>query len=94
MDQARRLAIDASMGQLQNRPAVFAEPFALSEPERIEDGEQRWRTLGVVEGHALLLVAHTSRDEEQDGQALEVIRIISARAADRTERRRYEQESR
>jgi uncharacterized protein len=73
---------------------TFADPFALSEPERVEEGEQRWRTLGLVEGHVLLLVAHTSRDEEEDGQPVEVIRIISARAADRTERRRYEQENR
>ena len=73
---------------------VFADPFALSEPERIEDGDQRWQTLGLVEGHVLLLVAHTFRDEEEDGQPVEIIRIISARAADRTERRRYEQENR
>ena len=73
---------------------VFADPFALSEPERIEDGEQRWQTLGLVEGHVLLLVAHTLRDEAEGGQPVEVIRIISARPADRTERRRYEQENR
>jgi uncharacterized DUF497 family protein len=29
---------------------VFADPFALSEPDRIEGGEQRWQTLGLVEG--------------------------------------------
>ena len=73
---------------------VFADPFALSEPERIEDGEQRWQTLGLVEGHVLLLVAHTLHDEAEGGQPVEVIRIISARPADRTERRRYEQETR
>lgn len=73
---------------------AFADPFALSELERIEDGEQRWQTIGVVEGHVLLVVAHTIRDEEEGGQPIEVIRIISARAADRTERQHYEQESR
>ena len=71
---------------------AFADPFALTEQDRIEGGEARWRTLGMVEGRVLLLVAHTFRDE--DGEAIEVIRIISARAADRTERRRYEQETR
>ena len=60
---------------------VFADPFALSEPERIEDGEQRWQTLGLVEGHVLLLVAHTLHDEAEGGQPVEVIRIISARRA-------------
>ena len=73
---------------------VFAEPFALTEQVRIEGGEQRWQTLGIVEGHLLVLVAHTIRDDEEDGQPIEVIRIISARAADRKERRRYEQETR
>jgi len=47
-----------------------------------------------VEGHLLLLVAHTTRDEDEEGQPIEVIRIISARKADRKERRRYEQETR
>jgi uncharacterized DUF497 family protein len=73
---------------------VFADPFALTEQVRIEGGEQRWQTLGIVEGHLLLVVAHTIRDDEEDGQPIEIIRIISARAADRKERRRYEQEIR
>ncbi|MBK1725275.1 BrnT family toxin [Thiocystis violacea] len=70
---------------------VFADPFAFTIPERIEDGEQRWQTIGCVEGDVILLVAHTVREEDEDGQLIEVIRLISARAADRTERRRYEQ---
>jgi uncharacterized DUF497 family protein len=73
---------------------AFADPFALTEQDRIEGGERRWQTLGMVEGRVLLLVAHTFRDEDEDGEAIEVIRIISARAADRRERRRYEQEIR
>jgi len=73
---------------------VFADPFALSEQVGIEGGELRWRTLGAVDGDLLLLVAHTTRDAIEDRQPIEVIRIISARAADRKERRRYEQESR
>jgi uncharacterized DUF497 family protein len=48
----------------------------------------------MVEGRVLLLVAHTFRDEDEERAPIEVIRIISARAADRTERRRYEQETR
>ncbi len=73
---------------------VFADPFALTEQVRIEGGELRWQTLGVVEEYLLLLVAHTIRDEDEDDQTIEVIRIISARAAERKERRRYEQENR
>jgi uncharacterized DUF497 family protein len=67
---------------------VFADPFALVKQDRIENGEHRWQTLGLVDGYLLLLVAHTIRDDE-DG--IEVIRIISARRAEPKERKRYEQ---
>lgn len=70
------------------------DPFALTVQDRVEGGEQRWQTLGMVAGHVLLLVAHTIRDEDESGQPIEIIRIISARKADRKERRRYEQEAR
>ncbi len=73
---------------------AFADPFALTDQDRIEGGEQRWQTLGVVDGYHLLLVVHTYRDEDEDGQPVEIIRIISAREADRKERQRYEQETR
>ncbi len=70
---------------------VFSDPFAMSEPDRIEDGEERWRTIGLIEGAAVVLVAHTFR-EDPDGTV--AIRIISARRATRQERRRYEEERR
>ena len=65
---------------------AFADPLALVEQDRIEGGEWRWRTLGLVEGWLLLLVAHTVWDED----GTEVIRIISARRAEPKERKRYE----
>jgi uncharacterized DUF497 family protein len=67
---------------------VFADPFAVAEQDRIENGEYRWQTLGIVNGCLLLLVAHTVRDDD-DGA--EVIRIISARRAGMKERRQYEE---
>lgn len=73
---------------------AFADPFALTGPERIEHSEQRWQTLGMVDGCLLLLVAHTVLALKADNQVIEVIRIISARQADKKERRRYEQEIR
>lgn len=73
---------------------AFADPFALTEQDRIEDGEQRWQILGVVEGYFLILAAYASWEEDEDDQLIENIRIISAPAADRKERRRYEQEKR
>jgi uncharacterized protein len=73
---------------------VFADPFALTEQDRVEDGERRWQTLGWAADHLMLLVAHTIWEEDEDGSAIEVIRIISARVAVRKERQRYEQQSR
>lgn len=64
---------------------VFDDPFAVSVQDRIENGEQRWQTVGLVGGCLLLLVAHSVQLGE-----VEVIRIISARRADRKERKRYE----
>jgi uncharacterized DUF497 family protein len=66
---------------------AFDDPFAVSEQNRIENGEQRWQTIGMAGGCLLLLVAHTVHFED-DG--IEVVRIISARRVDRKERRRYE----
>jgi uncharacterized DUF497 family protein len=65
---------------------VFADPYALTEQDRIEAGELRWQTIGLV-GGVVLLVAHTIRDEGAD----EIIRIISARKATRKECQRYDQ---
>jgi hypothetical protein len=66
---------------------VFADPFAVTTQDRIEGGEYRWQTLGLVDGLVLLLVAHTLWEGEEGG---EVIRIISARRADAKEKRSYE----
>jgi uncharacterized DUF497 family protein len=66
---------------------VFLDPYALIDQDRIEAGELRWQTLGLVGDVVLLLVAHTIRNEAQD----EIIRIISARKATRKERQRYDQ---
>ena len=72
---------------------AFADPFALSEQDRIEGGEERWQTIGRVGGRVVLLVAHAVRDEGgEDEPALEIIRIVSARKADRKERIRYERQ--
>jgi uncharacterized DUF497 family protein len=66
---------------------VFDDPHAISRPECIEDGEQRWQTLGLAGGIVALLVAHAYYEEEGEG----VIRIISARKATPRERKMYEQ---
>lgn len=65
---------------------VFDDPRHLSRQDRIENGEHRWQTLGLVHGIIVILVAHTVRFES----GYEIIRIISARKADSKERYRYE----
>ena len=72
---------------------VFRDPLYVSVQDRIEGGERRWQALGMVEGLLLLTVAHTVREEIEDGALVAVIRIISARRATRRERRRYEDEN-
>ena len=72
---------------------VFRDPLCVSVQDRVESGELRWQTLGLVEGLLLLTVAHTVREELEDGTLVDVIRIISARRATRKERRRYEEEN-
>jgi uncharacterized protein len=64
---------------------VFADPNQLSIQDRYEGGEERWQTIGLVNGIAILIVAHTFRDD--DGE--EIVRIISARKATPRERQRY-----
>lgn len=66
---------------------VFEDPLHLSVQDRVERGEARWQTVGALEGPVLLVVAHTVRQEDGD----EIIRIISARKPDASERRAYEE---
>jgi hypothetical protein len=72
---------------------VFDDPLYISNKERIEGGEERWQTNGLVRGQLLLIVAHTVVEESDGGRLVEVIRIISARNVTRKERRRYEDEN-
>ncbi len=57
------------------------------EKERVADGEQRWKAIGIADSVICLVVIHTfeAADEED-----EVIRLISARRASKKERRQYE----
>ena len=66
---------------------VFDDPHALSIQDRFVEGEERWQTLGLVEGVVMLLVAHTFCLESGE----EIVRIISARKATPRERGIYDQ---
>jgi uncharacterized DUF497 family protein len=65
---------------------VFDDPAQLSELDPCET-EERWRTLGLVNGALVLIVVHTIREDE-NGE--EEVRIISARKAKAFESEAYE----
>jgi uncharacterized DUF497 family protein len=66
---------------------VFFDPLSLFEPNSIDEGEERWQAIGRVSDTLLLVVVHVIRQR----QGVEIIRIISARRAERKERRRYDE---
>ena len=68
---------------------VFADINSIVELDRIADGEARWKAIGIVERNLVLVVIHTTQEKD----TFEVIRIISAREANRKERRAYENQN-
>ena len=65
--------------------AVFKDPFAVEYTDDREDyGEERFVIIGLVDGR-LLFVAYTMREE--------IIRVISARAAEPFEKREYHEQN-
>lgn len=70
----------------QEATTVFDDTLSVTipDPDHSED-EQRFLLLGLSSRRRLLVVAHTEREES--------IRIISARRANRRERRTYEEET-
>jgi len=69
---------------LEDAAQVFLDPYRIETFDgRDAYGEDRWKTVGLVEP-ALLAVVYTVR-----GKAGETIRLISARKADAHERAQY-----
>jgi hypothetical protein len=75
---------------------VFEDEYCLIVADRIDPatGELRWHAPGAVQNEpgvaAMLAVVHVCR-EEHNGE--ETIRIISARAAEKHELRRYREQT-
>ncbi len=67
---------------------VFDDPMHLSVLEAKTKHEERWITMGVSADFQTLLVVHTYKVLDDDG---EVIRIISARRATKKEKKQYEE---
>ena len=66
---------------------VFDDPYAITQRDRTFDDEERWITVGAIGPGSILLVVHTFYEQHEG----EVIRVISARAAESHERRAYEE---
>ncbi len=66
---------------------IFEDPFHISKLDhRFNYFEERWITIGSAKNQAIIVIANLFFSD--DGE--EIIRIISAREADRKERRSYE----
>jgi len=61
---------------------IFKRIVLTREDNRCDYGEERLISLGSLSGIAILVVAHVDRND--------VIRVISARRANRTERKLYD----
>src|SRR5215831_7563916 len=66
---------------------VFDDPYALTQRDWAFENEERWITVGAIGPGSILLVVHTFCERQGE----EIIRIISARAAESHERKAYEE---
>jgi uncharacterized DUF497 family protein len=85
-DEAKNRANKGKHGiTFEQASEVFTDPNWLPRFDQTQDGENRWHAIGLVRGIWLILVVHTSAEDGVD----QVIRIISARRANRKEERFY-----
>jgi len=90
-DEAKNAANQRKHGvRFEDAVRVFEDPLHVSELERDTDGEQRWQTFGFIDGHLFVMVANTVSEAYEDGTAVDVVRLITARRATPKERRDYE----
>lgn len=61
---------------------IFHDPNLSSNIDRVADGEERWQSIGLIEGRLLVLAAHAWSTND-------VVRVISARKATRNEEREH-----
>lgn len=83
-DEQKNAANIAKHGvSFQRASRIFDQPVVTDLDNRADYGEIREISIGVVDAILFLTVVHTDRQG--------VVRIISARRANRVERRRYEE---
>jgi uncharacterized protein len=81
------LRIGGSWSPVDLIVAVFEDPLSLTIPDRLVDGELRYRTIGAAL-NGVVLVAHTLPEVSGGDEA---VRIIPARYATSLERKAYEE---
>ncbi|HXJ91447.1 MAG TPA: BrnT family toxin [Terriglobia bacterium] len=95
-DEAKNLRNQRKHGGIPFEVAalVFEDERCLIGLDRVDrTGEQRWHAIGtarIAQEHAVLLVVHTYRE---DTYGEEIVRIISARRAEKREIRRYQEQA-
>lgn len=71
---------------------IFLDPLTLTVFDAVHSqAEDRWLTIGIARSGELLVVAHTHAESGRQGVT---IRVVSARAASRGERKAYEEGAR
>ena len=66
---------------------VFDDPYAITQRDFALEEDARWITVGSIGPGSILLLVHTFYEEHNE----EIVRIISARAAECHERKAYEE---
>lgn len=90
-DEAKNVSNKTKHGiDFETAQLAFDDPLCVSFVERIDDGEERWHAIGMIEDIIIIVVVHTYKVEGSD----EVIRIISSRRATSHERKLYDQANR
>jgi uncharacterized protein len=86
-EQKNRHNLHKHDARFETAVLVFDDPYAITQREVTFEDEERWITVGAIGPGSILLVVHTFYEEHDE----EVIRVISARAAESHERRAYEE---
>ncbi len=86
-DDAKNLSNQKKHGlSFETAVNAFFDEHCLTAMDVVQDGEQRWKTLGQVDGAMVLFIGHVIFDENEER---EVIRLITARQATKDEQRGY-----
>lgn len=87
-DEKEQLNIRKHNVDFEVAASVFLDTDAVYEFNSVDEytGEERWDTIGTIGGNLLMFVVYVERIQINGN---DIIRIISARRAEKEERRRY-----